>query len=421
MLNWLFLDMNCYFASVEQQFCPELRGRPVGVVPVEGTDHTCCIAASYQAKRFGIRTGTSVGEARKLCPDIAIVKARPAFYVDVHHRLLAAVDRCVPIHKVYSIDEWAIRLVRQESEAVHAMELARRIKRQIANDVGDVLTCSIGLAPTRLLAKIASDLQKPDGLTVLTPDDLPEKLEHLNLTDLVGISDGMRVRLLQHGIRDIRALYALSMSETRKVWGSVQGEHYWYGLHGIDMPEPTTQRHSMGHAHVMPPELRTDHGAHAMMTRLLHKAAYRLRHHGYFAHHLHASVRYISGMHWGDDIALPSCQDTQTILEHFQLIWDRRPVYLRNNREHVPRKVSVTLAQLTPSGATPALLFPAAQRRQELAHAIDRLNLRFGRDTVYFAGMHRCRHRMDEKIAFGRIPDEAVLRLPEIGAVPTAR
>ena len=413
VLNWLFLDMNSYFASAEQQDRPELRGRPVGVVPVEGTDHTCCIAASTQAKPFGIKTGTSVSDARKLCPDIAIVKARPDFYVRLHHKLLAAADRCAPVHKVYSIDEWSIRMLRQEREKIHAIKLAKRIKRQIAEDVGPVLTCSIGLAPTRLLAKIASDLDKPDGLTVLTPDDLPGRLAHMELTDLAGISDGMRVRLLQHGIRDIGGLYELNKEQARKAWGSVQGEHYWYGLHGIDIPEPVTHRHSMGHAHVMPPELRTDPGAHSMMTRLLHKAAYRLRHHGYFAHHLHASVRYKSGLRWGDDISLPACQDTQTILEHFQRLWDRRPVYLRDNREHAPKKVSVTLTHLTPSGATPALLFPAAQKRQNLSHAIDRLNLRYGKDTVYFAGMHTCRHKMDEKIAFGRIPDETALQLQE--------
>ncbi|GAB4195829.1 MAG: hypothetical protein Kow00105_10040 [Phycisphaeraceae bacterium] len=318
VLNWLFVDMNSYFASVEQQFQPALRGRPVAVVPIADTDHTCCIAASYQAKRFGIRTGTGVGEAKRRCPDLVIVKARPDFYVQVHHRILAAVDRCAPIHKVYSIDEWAIRLVREEREPAHAITLAQRIKQEIAEDVGHVLTCSIGLAPTRLLAKIASDLQKPDGLTVLTPDNLPQRLAHLNLTDLVGISDGMLNRLLRHGIRDIPTLYALSKEDMRRVWGSVQGEHYWYGLHGIDMPEPATHRQSMGHSHVMPPELRSDRGAHAMMTRLLHKTAYRLRHHGYFAHHLHASIRYTSGLRWRDDIPLPTCQDTQTILDHFQ-------------------------------------------------------------------------------------------------------
>ncbi len=156
-----------------------------------------------------------------------------------------------------------------------------------------------------------------------------------------------------------------------------------------------------------------------MMTRLLPKAAYRLRHHGYLAHHLHASVRYESGARWGDDIALPTCQDTQTILEHFQRVWERRPGDLRGAPEapeapeHVPKNVSVTLAKLTPADTTPALLFPGALRRQTLSHAMDRLNLRFGKDAVYFGGMHECRHKMDEKIAFGRIPDEALLRVPE--------
>jgi len=422
VLNWLFLDMNSYFASVEQQYRPELRGRPVGVVPMAGTEYTCCIAASYQAKQFGVKTGTGVGEARELCPDIALVAARPEFYVQVHHRILGAVDRCAPVHKVYSIDEWAIRLLRDEHKAGHAVKLANRIKRQIADDVGTVLTCSIGLSPTRLLAKIASDLNKPDGLTVLTPDNLLKRLGHLPLTDLTGISDGMLRRLNKHGIFDVPALYALTMREAREVWGSVQGEHYWHGLHGIDMPEQVTHRHSMGHAHVMPPEFRTDPGAHAIMTRLLHKAAYRLRYHGYFAHHLHASVRYNSGVRWGDDIALPSCQDTQTILEHFQRIWLCRPTHLCDNPEHAPKKVSVTLAKLTPCDATPALLFPGAQRRQDLSHTIDRLNLRFGKETVYFAGMHKCRHKMDEKIAFGRIPDEVLLRMPEdVGGAVKAR
>lgn len=421
MLNWLFLDMNSYFASVEQQFRPELRGRPVGVVPVEGTDHTCCIAASYQAKRFGVRTGTGVAEAKQRCPQVVIVKARPEFYVEVHHRILAAIDRCVPIHKVYSIDEAAIRLLRHERERKHAVRLALKIKRRIALDVGEVLTCSIGLSPTRLLAKIASDLQKPDGLTVLTPDGLPEKLKHLELTDLCGISNGMHKRLLQHGVHDIPALYALSKDQTRKVWGSVVGEHYWYALHGVDMPEPITHRHSMGHAHVLAPMFRNDAGAHAVMTRLLHKAAYRLRHHGYFAHHLHASTRYNSGQRWAGDTALPACQDTQTLLDHFQRLWERRPARLRNPSEHTPVHVSIAVTRLTPAGSTPAPLFPGAQRRQDLSHVIDRLNLRFGKNAVYFAGMHACRQPMDEKIAFSRIPDDVLLKPPEKPALTRSR
>src|SRR5271168_1308237 len=108
-LRALFVDFNSYFSSVEQQEQPHLRGRPVAVVPVM-TDSTCCIAASYEAKRFGIKTGTNVGEARKRCPGLVVVEARPSLYVEYHHRLIAVVDACVPVTQVRSIDEMSCTL-----------------------------------------------------------------------------------------------------------------------------------------------------------------------------------------------------------------------------------------------------------------------------------------------------------------------
>ena len=91
VLNWLFVDLNSYFASVEQEVRPELRGRPVGVVPMMA-DTTCCIAASYEAKAFGVRTGTIVADAKRMCPDIVLVEARHEIYVDYHHRVVEAVE-----------------------------------------------------------------------------------------------------------------------------------------------------------------------------------------------------------------------------------------------------------------------------------------------------------------------------------------
>src|SRR6266446_5973668 len=105
-LRSLYVDLNSYFASVEQQLRPELRGQPVGVVPVMA-DTTCCIAASYEAKKFGIKTGTLVSEAKERCPDIQLVEARPPTYVEFHHRLVEVVESCTPVDKVYSIDEMA--------------------------------------------------------------------------------------------------------------------------------------------------------------------------------------------------------------------------------------------------------------------------------------------------------------------------
>jgi len=406
-LQYAFLDMNSYFASVEQQFCPACRGRPVGVIPVD-SDRTCCIAVSTEAKRFGVKTGTAVEEARRLCPGIVLIKARPAFYVQVHRRLIDAIERHAPIEKVYSIDEVAIRLLGRQRQPNEALAVAQGMKRQIAADVGRYLTCSVGLAPSRLLAKIACELHKPDGLTVLTTDQLPQRLAHLKLTDLPGINTGMAERLARQDIHDIPALYALDKPALRHIWGSVTGEHYWYGLHGLDMPEPATRRHSIGHGHVLAPELRTDAGAHAMITRLLHKAGHRLRHHGYFAHRLTASVSFLNDTAWHDAIELPACQDTLTLLEHFQRLWGRRPPRCRPPAAAPPIKVQVNLPHLTRADATPGLLFPEAAHRAALARAIDRVNQRHGPHRLYFAGMHSLRQPMDDKIAFGRVPDETL-------------
>ena len=152
MMNWLFTDMDAYFASVEQYLRPELRGRPVGVIPVE-TESTCVIAASYEAKRHGVKTGTGVRDARRLCPGIQLVKARPSIYVEKHHELLRSVDQIAQVEKVYSIDEWSVKLRGQQRDPAAARLLAEEVKRRVLQDFGPWLSCSIGVAPTRLLAK----------------------------------------------------------------------------------------------------------------------------------------------------------------------------------------------------------------------------------------------------------------------------
>src|SRR5579872_4205664 len=112
-VSWIFLDLNSYFASIEQELRPELRGKPVGVVPVMA-DTTCCIAASYEAKAFNVRTGTRVGDARVMCPGIEFVEARHEIYVEYHHKIVDAVESCVPVGVVMSIDEMACRLIGRE-------------------------------------------------------------------------------------------------------------------------------------------------------------------------------------------------------------------------------------------------------------------------------------------------------------------
>jgi hypothetical protein len=185
-VQWLFLDLNAFFASCEQQEAPALRGKPVIVVQTL-TDSAVAIAASYEAKGFGIKTGTLVREARRLCPGVIPVEANHPLYTDYHERILAAVNTCLPVEKVMSIDEMACRLIGTERQVDVARELALKVKRALRERVGECLTCSIGIAPNVFLGKVGSDLQKPDGLVVITKDDLPGVLLGLDLQDIYGI------------------------------------------------------------------------------------------------------------------------------------------------------------------------------------------------------------------------------------------
>jgi DNA polymerase-4 len=400
ILRWMLIDMNSYFASVEQHLRPDLRDRKVAVIPVE-SENTCVIAASYDAKCCGVKTGTRVRDARRLCPEIALVKARPDVYVRTHHAILRSIDQCLPVHKVYSIDEWTIRLLGEEQKQERAVALGRRIKRQLLHDFSPWLTCSIGIAPTRLLAKIASELKKPDGLTVLDPNELPDRLEHLSLDDLSGIGHGMLARLDAHGIRSVEDLWMLDRQQAIGVWGSACGADWWAGFHGYDEPELSTRRRSMSHSSVLDPKFRNDQGAHGIIIRLLCRLGARLRHDGYFAQYLRVHLKNIRGRSWHEEVALPCVQDTPTLLEKFQRLWQQRIL-----DSEPPIKVGAEVTGLVPASQVPCPLFSEIEKPRIVSQAIDRINQRWGTSTVYFGSMHGFRHSMDDKIAFGRIPPE---------------
>ncbi|NJN36759.1 MAG: hypothetical protein HC794_06490 [Nitrospiraceae bacterium] len=220
----------------------------------------------------------------------------------------------------------AIRLLRDEQQPERAITLARRIKAQVYSDLSPALRCSVGIASTRLLAKTACDLQKPDGLTCLTDNLLPDALAGLSITDIPGISTGISTRLRRAGVLSVTDLWELARGDCRRLWGSVQGEYFWCGLHGVDAAEPPTRRSSMGHAHVLPPVYRNEAGVHALLVRLLCKLGTRLRFHGYFAHQLHAtSSAFQDPLQWARDIPLPCVQDTPTLLKHLDRLWSQRP------------------------------------------------------------------------------------------------
>ena len=259
-LRYLFVDFNAYFASVEQQDDKTLRGKPVVVVPVLA-DTTCCIAASYETRKFGVKTGTPVWEAKRKCPDLILRVGRHERYVEVHHEIVRAVGRCLPVLQVMSVDEMSCRLIGDERTPSRASAIAGQIKAEIRQKF-DHLTCSIGVGPSVMLAKVAGDMQKPDGLTFFDDADLPGKLLRLELTDFPGIGPRMEIRFHRFGVRTVEHLLALSPTQMCHVWGSrIHGSRWWHLLRGEDVSGGPTKRRTVGHSHVLPPALRSEAGA----------------------------------------------------------------------------------------------------------------------------------------------------------------
>lgn len=405
--SYLFLDMNSYFASVEQQLRPELRGKPVAVVPMLA-ETTCCIAASYEAKHFGVKTGTQVRDARLLCPKLEIVEARPKEYIRIHHQILQAIDTVLPIEAVLSIDEMVCRLMGREKEPVEALRLGKQVKEVIYRQVGTQMRCSVGLGPNRFLAKVAAEMHKPDGLTLLQLSDLPHRLYSLQLRDLPGIGPSMEQRLFKHGVTTVQQLYQLSLLQIAQVWGSrVHGFAWWHRLRGADLPEMPTQRRSLSHSHVLPPVFRNEAGARAVLSRLVHRAAARLRHEGYWTSSIALFARFLDGREkrkWNVYSRIQPSQDTLTLLRVALKLWAQKP-------EGVPFKVGVALGSLIPDSQLSWPLFEPDQKLVHLAQAMDKANRKYGSQALYFAGMHRTEQSAVTRIAFNRIPD---LDLPDI-------
>jgi DNA polymerase IV len=406
-LGALYLDFDSFFASAEQHLRPELRGRPVGVIPTP-TEYTCLIAASREAKAFGFKVGTPVREARRICPEITIIHARPDVYVRLHHAILACIGHVVPIGAVRSIDEVVCHLM--WNEQARGRELALDIKAALARDIGPTLTCSIGLAPNELLAKIAAEMRKPDGLVIIRPDDLPDVLYPLKLTDVPGIASGNGARLARAGVADMRALLVLAPKQMRALWGNIEGERMHAALHGQQVMRPATKRGMFGHSRILPPDWRKPAQIAGVARLLLVKAARRMRKDGFAARSLHVSLRSPDRTRWQRQERFAPVQDDHALLAALEhaLRCAHRAGALAGTKT-----VYVLLLDLVPAADRPVDLFTTAamdserMRWETLTAVTDKLSARFGHAAAMlgvqlpppggYAG---------QKIAFGRVPEE---------------
>ncbi len=414
-IKWLFLDLNSYFANVEQQENPALRGKPVAVVPMD-TPHTCAIAASYEAKAYGVTTGTIIRDARQMCPALRCVLARHDVYVAYHHKIVDEVVKHTPINKTWSIDELSSRLPPGKRSVEAAIRIAQAIKTGIRNNVGEAVKCSIGFAPNSLLAKIAGDMRKPDGLTILQQEDLPGPLLDLKLMDLPGIGFNMEKRLRRAGVYSVDDLWRISPKHARKIWGSVQGERFWYLLHGYDLEDREENTSMVGHSRVLDPDLRAPEKARLMARKLLMKAAARLRKKGFFAQKMSLSVRTRDGVKSGHTVCVNATQDPFELLQHLDDSWHiivpPLEIYAAQLSERLLiKKVSVILHDLLPKHLVTDDLFlsqnhETRHHNESLARALESLQQRYKKDVVSLGIPPKtAAGYVGTKIAFSRVPN----------------
>ncbi len=417
-IKWLFMDLNSYFASVEQQENPSLRGKPVIVTPMN-TDYTCAIAASYEAKAYGIKTGTMVKDAKRMCPNLHCVQAQHDKYVAYHHRIIEEVIKHTPINRVWSIDELSSRIPPAKRTEESAQIIAHNIKNGIHENIGEAINCSIGFAPNSLLAKVACEMQKPDGLTILRQEDLPHKILDLSLTDIPGIGKNIKKRLNNARIYTIKDFWDISPKHARKIWGSVAGERFWYLIHGYDIEPQEDSTSLFGHSRVLDPELRSPDKARLIARKLTAKAAKRMRSKSFFARNITLSLKTKTNTKSSRYRAISATQNLFHLTEHIDRMWEEilheipqhDTEFLRNNQI---KKVSISLSNLIrENDITDDLLDTSddlsshhEEKTNALTQAIDSLQYKYKKDVVSLGLCPKTSAGfVGTKIAFSRVPD----------------
>ena len=397
----LYIDFDGFFAACEEQADRQLQGRPLGVIPFAGAVQSCVIAANTMAKSAGVTTGMAIADARRRCPGIALVPQQPDLYTRIHHRIVAAVLDVLPIDAVCSIDELAATVEPRDVPAA----LAHQIKQRLRDAVGDHITCSIGYAPNRWLAKIAADLDKPDGLTVLHPRDLPGRLLTLDLEDLPEVAARMRTRLARWGLTSVEDLWQADPLRLRAAWGSVTGARLWYALHGYAVASPRTQRRSIGHGRVLPPGQRQAPAARILARQLVVKAARRMRRERHLAQRITLSVDCLDAPRWTAAAAVAAANDDQAGLEALAGLW---ATLVEARPQATLFRLTVSFDRFMPADAVQLELSwhaPDARARVvRLNAAIDALNSRYGRPLIGYGQCGEPGGYVGAKIAYGRIP-----------------
>ncbi len=369
------VDMDAFFASVEQQDNPRLRGRPIGVV--NGEHGSTIVAASYEARPFGIRTGTRWVDARQRCPDCVRIVARPDRYAEVSGRIMTALTEVSPDIEVFSVDEAFLDLsscqayYRYQPDTIGAL-----IQQKVREAAG--LSCSVGISGDRTTAKWAAGLQKPGGMTIVVPRDAEARLAPLPLTELCGIGPGIASFFAEYGVHTCGDMKKIPISIPARRFGNL-GRRLWLMAQGRD-PAPvetgSREQQSFSHAKFLPPETRNPAIVHTYYMHLAEKMAVRLRRGNLTVRDFHIGLRAPEG--WRQDW-LQSEHPTNDGLAIFQLC--KR--FLRQHwfGENI-QQIHIHSSQPSPAGAQPDF-FGEENPVSQSNRVMDSINGEFGAFTLH--------------------------------------
>ena len=406
----LFVDMNSFFASCEQQDNYWLRGRPVGVCVYTGKKG-CVIAPSVEAKLRGIKTGMRLDEAMVLCPELVPIETHPARYREYHVKIIEVLrtfsDDVVP----KSIDEAVVDLTNYQLVYKDMQQTAVAIKQAIRQKVGDWLRCSIGIAPNVFLAKLASNIKKPDGLAIITPDTIDSVLQTMTLTDLPGIGHRMAARLQAGGVHTPLQLRYASPDHLKAVCKSIIGWHWHLRLNfggEVDLETNASNKSMSAMRTISTDQRSTPERLEELLQSLCLTLERRMVQQGVFCQDMSFSCRYQSGKTYNYEARFSEPkQDGPELyriikerLDKFQIAHKCEPVL----NEQL-RSMCVAVFRFIPTEVVPLSLFGNDDRKGKFRQTLYDLKAKFGADKLIRATELRDNPAYRDVIGFGNIKD----------------
>jgi len=378
----LLADMNAFFASVHQALDPALKGKPVIVGGDPEKRRGIVLTASYEAKAKGVKTGMTVFEAAKLCPEATFIKPQHHLYVHFSTRILRIMRDFTPLVEPFSIDEAFLDVTGCAKLFGSPVEIAQKLKKRIREEVG--VTCNVGIGPNKLLAKMAAEMQKPDGLTVLNYEDVPKRLWPLPVRELFGVGPRYEHHLKLFNIHTIGNLAKFPVKILRKRFG-VNGELLWQCANGIDEspvdPDTLEKVKSVGHQVTLPRDYRTHGEIRVVILELADLVAERVRAGGYSGRVVALSLK---------DANFAWLSRMKTLPERTDLTADIYRAAVELLKRHWPegwpvRMVGVALGGLLPTKMEQPTLFGEREKIRNSERACDRIRSRFGERAIFRA------------------------------------